>query len=66
MSASNALFIDYIMGSSLDGLLQKIMTEQSQGVFPGGDLTDAFLTDVYERIKGREFKTGLDHVSQVR
>jgi len=36
-----------------------------KGVFPGGDLSDSFLTDIYERIKCHELKTGLDHVSQV-
>jgi len=36
-----------------------------KGVFPGGDLSDSFLTDIYERIKCHELKTGLDHVLQV-
>ena len=36
-----------------------------QGVFPGGDLSDSFLKEIYDRIKSRELKTGLDHVSQV-
>lgn len=36
-----------------------------QGVFPGGDLSDSFLKEIYDRIKSREIQTGLDHVSQV-
>jgi Sec7-like guanine-nucleotide exchange factor len=41
------------------------MSMNVQGVFPGGDLSDSFLKDIYDRIKNRELKTGLDHVSQV-
>lgn len=36
-----------------------------QGMFPGGDLADSYLTEIYDRIKLHELKTGPDHVTQV-
>ena len=37
-----------------------------RNVFKGGDLSEAYLTDIYERVKQNELKTGPDHVTQVR
>ncbi|KAI1282034.1 IQ motif and SEC7 domain-containing protein 1 [Halotydeus destructor] len=36
-----------------------------RGVFQGGDLSDEYLTEIYDRVKSNELKTVPDHVTQV-